>query len=179
VLLSPPGTGRSHLAIALSIRPCLSGQRVAFAAATEWVARLAEAKRQGGLRSELRRLGFSPLIVIDEVGDVPFEPEAVNLMFSLISARYERASVIVTSDKPGSALAGLHQPARPASGDCSGDHSRRLEIDRAKARQRKRLDGKPVTLTRRDRFAAARRFAVTSTSTTSFERPSPTHEDVR
>ena len=103
VLLGPPGTGKSHLAIALSIRACLAGQRVAFATATEWVARLGEAKRQGTLEAELRRLAFVPLIVVDEVGYIPFDPEAANLMFSLVSARYERASLIVTSNKPFSA----------------------------------------------------------------------------
>ena len=61
VLLGPPGTGKSHLAIAISIRACLAGQRVAFATATEWVARLGDAKRQGNLETELRRLGFVPL----------------------------------------------------------------------------------------------------------------------
>ena len=103
VLLGPPGTGKSHLAIAISIRACLAGQRVVFATATEWVARLAEHKRQGSLETELRRLGFIPLIVVDEVGYIPFDPEAANLMFSLVSARYERASMIVTSNKPFSA----------------------------------------------------------------------------
>ena len=103
VMLGPPGTGKTHLAIALGIRACLGGQRVAFATATEWVARLGQAKRQGSLEAELRRLSFVPLIVVDEVGYIPFDPEAANLMFSLVSARYERASMIVTSNKPFSA----------------------------------------------------------------------------
>ena len=68
ILLGPPGTGKTHLAIAVSIRACLAGQRVAFATATEWVARLSETKRQGNLEAELRRLSFIPLLVVDEVG---------------------------------------------------------------------------------------------------------------
>jgi DNA replication protein DnaC len=103
VLLGPPGTGKTHLAIALGIRVCLAGQRVAFATATEWVAKLGEAKRAGNLEAELARLGRIPLLIVDEVGYIPFDPEAANLMFSLVSARYERASMIVTSNKTFSA----------------------------------------------------------------------------
>ena len=103
VLLGPPGTGKSHLAIALSIRACLQGQRVLFATATEWVARLGEAQRQGRLAEELRRLERIPLLVVDEVGYIPFDPQAANLMFMLVSSRYEQASLIVTSNKPFSA----------------------------------------------------------------------------
>jgi DNA replication protein DnaC len=53
---------------------------VQFATATQWVARLSEAKRQGTLEAELKRLSFIPLIVIDEVGYIPFDPEAANLI---------------------------------------------------------------------------------------------------
>ena len=51
-----PGTGKTHIATALGVRACLAGQRVQFATATQWVARLADAKRQGQLETELRRL---------------------------------------------------------------------------------------------------------------------------
>ncbi len=100
VYLGPPGTGKTHLAIGLSIRACQAGHRVLFATAAEWVDRLALAHAGGRLHDELRRLGRYPLLVVDEVGYIPFEAEAANLFFQLISARYERASVIVTSNKP-------------------------------------------------------------------------------
>ena len=62
--------------------------------------RLAEVHHTGRLQTELVRLGRYPLLVIDEVGYIPFEPEAANLFFQLVSSRYERASLIVTSNKP-------------------------------------------------------------------------------
>ena len=100
VFLGPPGTGKTHLSTGLGIRACQAGHRVAFATAAQWVARLTDAHHAGTFQDELTRLGRVPLLVIDEVGYIPFEAEAANLFFQLVSARYERASLIVTSNKP-------------------------------------------------------------------------------
>ena len=99
IFLGPPGTGKTHLAIGLGIRACQAGHRVMFATASQWVDRLAEAHHNRRLQTELTRLTRYPLLVIDEVGYIPFEPEAANLFFQLVSSRYERASLIVTSNK--------------------------------------------------------------------------------
>jgi DNA replication protein DnaC len=71
VALGPPGTGKTHLSIALGIRACLAGHRVLFRTATEWVARLADAKHDGRLEDELAALRRISLLVVDEVGCAP------------------------------------------------------------------------------------------------------------
>ncbi len=86
ILLGPPRTGKTHLAIALRIRACLTGQRVLFCTATERVALLTDAQRQGRLEEELRRLERYPLLACDEVGYIPFDRQAANLMFMLTPA---------------------------------------------------------------------------------------------
>jgi DNA replication protein DnaC len=100
VFPGPPGTGKTHLATGLAIRACQAGHRVLSATAAGWVSLLAGAHHSGRLQAELTRLGRYPLLVVDEVGYIPFEAEAANLFFQLVSSRYERASLIVTSNKP-------------------------------------------------------------------------------
>jgi DNA replication protein DnaC len=105
IFLGPPGTGKTHLSIALSVQAARRGYRVLFATAQEWVQRLAKAKKQGRLEEELERLSRYPLLIVDEVGYIPFDPEAASLFFSLVSSRYERSSLIVSSNKTFSSWA--------------------------------------------------------------------------
>lgn len=98
VLLGPPGVGKTHLAIGLGMKACHNGYSVYFDTANGWLARLAEADAQGRLGAELKRIRKYKLIIIDEVGYLPFDIDTANLFFQLISSRYEQGSVIVTSN---------------------------------------------------------------------------------
>jgi DNA replication protein DnaC len=100
VLLGPPGVGKTHLAIALGIKAIHAGHPVLFDTATGWVTRLRDAHEQGRLPHELRRLRRYRLLIIDEIGYIPFDQHAANLFFQLISSRYEQGAVLVTSNMP-------------------------------------------------------------------------------
>ncbi|WP_280513769.1 ATP-binding protein [Mycobacterium asiaticum] len=89
VLLGPPGTGKTHLAIGLAIKAAQAGHRIAFATAVDWVARLKAAHNAARLPAELAKLRRIGLLVVDEVGYIPFEQDAANLFLTLFSVWLE------------------------------------------------------------------------------------------
>ncbi|MGP4044257.1 IS21-like element helper ATPase IstB [Streptomyces sp. 2A115] len=100
VFVGPPGTGKTHLAVGLGVRACQAGHQVLFATAGEWAARLTGARADGRLAEELAALDAHALLIVDEVGYTPFDADTAHLFFQLVAHRYERASLIVTSDRP-------------------------------------------------------------------------------
>ena len=98
VLLGPPGTGKTHVAIALAIKAAEATYPVSFDSATGWITRLAEAHARGRLAAELKRLNRYRVIVIDEVGYLPFDAASASLFFQLVASRYETGSIILTSN---------------------------------------------------------------------------------
>jgi DNA replication protein DnaC len=83
----------------LAIKACQAGHRILFATAQQWVDRLEQAQHRNSLDDELRKLDRYRLLVIDEIGYLPLERQAANLLFALIARRYERGSIIVTSNR--------------------------------------------------------------------------------
>src|SRR3982751_2085540 len=90
VLLGPPGTGKTHLSIALGIRACLAGHRVAFRTATEWVALLADAQRLGRLDAELDKLQRVPLMIVDLCRDRDYAERVMCQVFEVPANRRVR-----------------------------------------------------------------------------------------
>ena len=100
ILLGPPGIGKTHLAIGLGIKAAHAGYSVLFDTASNWIARLGAAHHANRLDAELKKIRRYKLIIIDEVGYIPFDQDAANLFFQLIASRYEIGSILVTSNLP-------------------------------------------------------------------------------
>jgi DNA replication protein DnaC len=98
VLYGPPGTGKTHCLIAIGISACLNGFRTRFVTAAGLLGALIDAKRDGTLTKRLRSLDRYHLLLIDELGYIPFEREATDLLFQVISERYESKSIALTTN---------------------------------------------------------------------------------
>jgi len=98
ILAGPIGTGKTHLAIALGIEAAKQRRRVLFARAADVVRTLLEARDARELGRQQRRLQRADLLVLDELGFVPFDRAGGELLFNLLAERYEKRSVIVTTN---------------------------------------------------------------------------------
>jgi len=103
ILVGPPGTGKSHLSIALGLKAAQAGYRVWFVTAVSLVAQLLEAQRANRLALFLHKLRYCDVLIVDEIGYIPFDQQAANLFFQVITDRYETASLIVNSNRAFSA----------------------------------------------------------------------------
>lgn len=101
VLLGPSGVGKSHIAIALAYRAVMAGIKTRFITAADLMLQLATARSQARLKEYFNRAVIGPrLLVVDEIGYLPFGREEANLFFNVVAKRYERGSMILTSNLP-------------------------------------------------------------------------------
>ena len=100
LLLGPPGVGKTHLAIGLGRKVVEHGASALFVPALGLVAQLMRAESEGHLEERLTHLTKPKLLIIDELGYLPFERRAAHLLFQLVNRRYERGSMILTSNQP-------------------------------------------------------------------------------
>ncbi|MEO0994935.1 MAG: IS21-like element helper ATPase IstB [Pseudomonadota bacterium] len=97
--LGPPGTGKSHLATALGVAAVKAGRSVYRCSLAEMVEALGRAEREGRLTEKIRFLSRPSLLIVDEIGYLPITPGGANLFFQLVNARYEKGSMILTSNR--------------------------------------------------------------------------------
>jgi DNA replication protein DnaC len=100
VLLGPAGVGKTHLEVALGREAVTRGYYVQFTTAIELLGSLVKGQQQGTLKVRLAQYAKPRLLIIDELGYLPLEPEAGHLSFQLISRRYEQGSVLISSNRP-------------------------------------------------------------------------------
>ena len=99
ILLGPAGVGKTHLAISLAVTAMERGNKVYFSTLSNLVLLLMEAEHQGRLRERLALLKSPSLLVVDEIGYLPIPDSGTNLFFQVVNARYEKGSMILTSNK--------------------------------------------------------------------------------
>ena len=98
-LIGPPGTGKSHLSIALGVEAVKAARSVHFLTLADLIGALAQAEREGRLREKIRFYCRFALLIVDEIGYLPVVPGGGNLFFQLVNARYERGAMILTSNR--------------------------------------------------------------------------------
>ena len=97
--LGPPGTGKSHLAVAIGVEAIKASRSVYFTTLADIVGALAKAEREGQLRERIRWFCRAALLIVDEIGYLPVAHGGGNLFFQLVNARYERGAMILTSNR--------------------------------------------------------------------------------